>query len=123
MLMAVLLGCSPGFAATYACKSYGGTDKGVLPEIDQIEFDPEAKVLELRVAKTIGTKEPKVYPLTDDASKGDEMILRKIGPTTWVGAGIRDNYGSYSFRFNGQILFFSDSTLFPAASHAWDCHE
>lgn len=111
---------------TYACSLvHGARQPGMYGEVDQVVIDLEAKVIDLRVAKTMGTLVPINWIFTTRTGYDGEpavIVMDQQANGDIIAAGW-DGSGSYSFKFTDGNLLFGATYLAPALAFTWQCRE
>lgn len=109
---------------TYACKLIAGQNQsGMFGDVDQMVVDTDAKVIDLRVARTIGTDNPANWLFLNRISyDGSQEIFtfRELPEGGFVASG-SDGAGAYAFLFSGGYLSFGVTYDIPAMAYTWEC--
>lgn len=110
---------------TYACKLLDGLGQaGMYGDVDQVVIDTEAKLVELRVARTMGTLSPVNWIFTNRSGYDgslEEISMRTAANGALIASG-SDGAGSFSFKLEDGYLMFGATYLVPAVAFTWQCH-
>ena len=124
-MLAGTLSCQAA-PVTYACRLVDGqAQPGMYGDVDQVIIDTEAKSIELRVARTMGTVVEVNWIFTNrvgyDGNK-EEISMRTAADGALIASG-SDGGGSFSFKFEKGYLMFGATYLVPALAFTWQCQE
>lgn len=98
---------------------------GLYDLVDQVVIDREAKFIDLRIAKSMGTTVEMNWVFTTRTGydgSAEVMHMQETSAGALVASGY-DAAGSYSFRFDGRYLGFGVTHSNPALAFTWDCHK
>lgn len=122
----LLVQAASASAVTYSCTLVDGQNQpGMYGQVDQVIIDREAEMIDLRVAKTMGTSTEVNWlflnrTLYDGSSEKLIMQTNSLGELIVSGQTIA---GAYAFKFSGEYLSFGVAYTAPAMAFTWKCEE
>lgn len=127
-IAAILLMTASANAApvTYSCTLvHGNNQPGMYGQVDQVVIDREAEIIDLRVAKSMGTSTEVNWlfmtrTMYDGTPERLMMQTNNLGELIAAGMTVA---GSYAFKLSGEYLSFGVAYTAPAMAFTWKCEE